>query len=33
MNGRTTTDLERFHAEGTLGRTDDGRYRLGDGDD
>ncbi len=26
-------DLERFYAEGTLRRTDDGRYRLGDRDD
>ncbi len=26
-------DLEPFYAEGTLKRTDDGRYRLGDGDD
>ncbi len=26
-------DLERFYAEGTLRRTEDGRYRLGNGDD
>ena len=26
-------DLERFYAEGTLRRTDDGRYRLADGDE